>query len=309
MVAGVRGAFQVASGALLWGTIGLAYSFVHEAGILAVSSLRAAIATCALLAYMACTRRLSALKRLAEPRILITCLFGAVAVTTFQVCLFAAIRSAGVAMATLLAIGSAPVFTGVFSILRKQRPEPGWLLATILGIAGLGLICLPSGTAAAIPLPGVIYALAAGTAYSASTIAAKSLTTAGIQPQAVTTAYFTGAALMLSPAAAITGGTIELSSPSEFLAIAWLGIMATSVAYCLYVSGLSEVTAPSAALLGLAEPLTAAAIGFALLKEEASTAGILGMTLITSGITASVLSAWVRSRREISQQDFTTGHS
>ncbi|MFI9824364.1 DMT family transporter [Streptomyces sp. NPDC052013] len=297
MGAAVRGACQVTSGALLWGTIGLAHSFVHEAGILAVSSLRAAIAACVLLIYMACMRTTSGLKRLAESRNLLICLVGAIAVTAFQIFLFAAIRSAGVAMATLLAIGSAPVFTGVVGLLQKQRLELGWLLATILGITGLGLICIPSKSASVIPLLGVTYALAAGTAYTAYTIAAKSLTTAGIQPQAVTTAYFTGAALLLSPTVAVTGGIRGLSSPSAILAVAWLGIIATSVAYVLYLRGLSEVTAPSAALLGLAEPLMAAVIGYLLLKEEASARSVTGMALIIAGIVCSISSTWSRNRR------------
>ncbi|MFF3313550.1 DMT family transporter [Streptomyces sp. NPDC002952] len=300
MDAAVRSACQVTSGAVLWGTIGLAHSFVHEASILAVSSLRAAIAACVLLAYMACMRTLPTLQKLTEPRNLLTCLVGAVAVTAFQVFLFAAIRSAGVAMATLLAIGSVPVFTGTAALLRKQRPEPGWLPAAVLGITGLGLICIPSGSTPAIPLLGAICALAAGIAYSAYTMAAKSLITAGVQPHAVTTAYFTAAALFLSPAIAVTGDMRELSSPSALLAVAWLGIMATSVAYCLYLRGLSGLAASSAALLGLAEPLTAAAIGFLLLREEASAENITGMVLIATGIVLSALSPRVRDQRDLS---------
>ncbi|MET8509489.1 EamA family transporter [Streptomyces sp. NPDC004787] len=275
---------------MLWGTIGLAHSFVDKTGILTISGLRAALAACALLAYMAYTRSLSSMKILAEPKRFVACLAGTLSVTAFQILLFSAMRAAGVAVATLVAIGSAPVFTGVFDFLRKQRPGPGWIVCTVLGIAGLTLMSIPSEASVVTPR-GVIYALAAGMSYSGYAIAAKSLAAAGIQPQTIATGYFSGAALLLLPAAFIAEGSPRgLPVPSQALAIVWLGIMATAVAYCLYFRGLSDVTASTAAMLGLAEPLTAAAIGFLLLEEKATAGAIAGMIFLAAGIVISILS-------------------
>ena len=68
----------------------------------------------------------------------------------YQVCFFAGVARAGVALGTLVTIGSGPVFTGLLSwVLLRERPGRAFVLATLLALAGLGLSpsTAPSGRA------------------------------------------------------------------------------------------------------------------------------------------------------------------
>src|SRR5690606_37928664 len=58
------------------------------------------------------------------------------AIAAFQWGYFTGIRLTCVAVGTLLAIGSAPVWAGVIAALRAGRPSRRWALATALTIAG-----------------------------------------------------------------------------------------------------------------------------------------------------------------------------
>ncbi|HEY1644283.1 MAG TPA: EamA family transporter [Streptosporangiaceae bacterium] len=83
-----------------------------------------------------------------------------------QLCFFSAVRLTGVAAGTVLAIASAPVFTGIVSRLTGGTPLTGrWLIATVAAIAGCAIL-VTGGKAAGAQLGGVGLALLAGFCYS-----------------------------------------------------------------------------------------------------------------------------------------------
>ena len=57
------------------------------------------------------------------------------------------------------------------------------------------------------------------------------------------------------------------------------------VAYLLYASGLRSVTAAETTTIGLAEPLTAAALGVIVLHEPVLVTSVVGGALILAGLT------------------------
>jgi DME family drug/metabolite transporter len=59
----------------------------------------------------------------------------------YQVCFFAAVQQAGVALGTLVTIGSGPVFAGLLAlaVLEEILSRP-WVVATALCVLGLGLL-------------------------------------------------------------------------------------------------------------------------------------------------------------------------
>ena len=68
-------------------------------------------------------------------------LIGGVGVALYQISFFSAVRSTGVAVGTLTAIGSAPALTGVIAFLiTKEVPSRRWFGAT--GITTVGIIFL-----------------------------------------------------------------------------------------------------------------------------------------------------------------------
>jgi drug/metabolite transporter, DME family len=63
-----------------------------------------------------------------------------------------------------------------------------------------------------------------------------------------------------------------------------LGLVATAAAYLLFAAGLHRVAVARAATLSLAEPLTAATLGVALLGERLTTAGLAGVAALVGGL-------------------------
>jgi DME family drug/metabolite transporter len=64
----------------------------------------------------------------------------------------------------------------------------------------------------------------------------------------------------------------------------WLGLATITLAYTLFTWGLQRLTAATAATLTLAEPLTAAVLGIAVLGERLSPAEIGGLVVLGAGL-------------------------
>ena len=62
------------------------------------------------------------------------------AVSAYQLAFFAAVADTGVAVGTIVALGSAPTLAGLFEwLLDRRRPEPRWAVATALACVGVAL--------------------------------------------------------------------------------------------------------------------------------------------------------------------------
>jgi drug/metabolite transporter, DME family len=173
------------------------------------------------------------------------------------------VRLTGVAIGTVVAIGSAPVLTGLISKLTGGGAlTRRWMLATACAVGGCAVL-VSGGRAAGVNLGGVGLALAAGLCYSCYAVAAARLISRGTGARAVMGALFGGGAVVLAPVLAATS-TGWLLSARGLAVTVYLGVVTTVVAYLLYGRGLRTVPAPAAVTLGLAEPLVAALLGLAL---------------------------------------------
>lgn len=124
--------------------------------------------------------------------------------------------------------------------------------------------------------------MVAGAAYAVYTVAAKELLAGHGQVQ-VMAVLFGGGALLLVPVAALhpvgwlatlRGGLVALH----------LGLVATAAAYVLFAASLRRVAVARAATVSLAEPLTAAILGVALVGERLTTAGVAGAAVLMAGL-------------------------
>jgi DME family drug/metabolite transporter len=206
-------------------------------------------------------------------------------VAVYQLAFFAAVADTGVAVGTIVALGSAPTLTGAFEwLLERRRPEPRWIAGTALACAGVALLALAGGDAS-VSLPGVALAVGAGGAYAMYTLDAKRLLSAGHAPEAVMAAAFGLGAIVLVPALAASGPGWLLDADGLALAL-FLGAVPTALAYVLFARGLRRLTASETATLTLAEPLTAAALGTLVLAEPMTAASALGAGLVLAGMLA-----------------------
>src|SRR3954449_3897530 len=82
-------------------------------------------------------------------------ILAAAAVATYQVSFFAAVADTGVAVGTIVAIGSGPAIAGAIEwALDRRTPTKAWAVATALALTGVAVLALQSGDAT-ISLPGV----------------------------------------------------------------------------------------------------------------------------------------------------------
>ncbi|HEX6023898.1 MAG TPA: EamA family transporter [Solirubrobacter sp.] len=219
------------------------------------------------------------------------------AVASYQLAFFAAVADTGVAVGTIVALGSAPALAGGIEwAVSGRAPQRSWAMATALACAGVALLAL-AGADASISLPGVLLALVAGASYAGYTLAAKRMLGDGHGTETVMAGAFGLGAVVLLPVLAITG-VGWIAEPGGAALVIFLGVVPTAAAYLLFARGLKRLSAAETATLTLAEPLTAALLGVLVLSERMSSPAALGAALILGGLL--VLAApEVRRSREI----------
>ncbi|SPL94470.1 Permease of the drug/metabolite transporter (DMT) superfamily [[Actinomadura] parvosata subsp. kistnae] len=262
---------------VLWGTAGTAGLLV-SADSVALAAARLVIGGAAL-ALLAGAELKSAVK----PGVLL----GAVAVAAYQLCFFAAVSRTGVAIGTVVAIGSGPVFTGLLSwLLHGRRPTKRWSTATAAAICGCAALIVGGGAeAGAQVVPGIALALLGGLLYAFYAVMAAQAIGRGGGSNAVMGMMFGGAALIMTPVLALSG-IGWLAEPRALLAVLYLGLGTTALSYFLYGRGLRTTPVATAATLSLAEPAVAALLGVVVLGERLAPVSIAGLVLLGLSLVA-----------------------
>ncbi|MEF3405381.1 EamA family transporter [Agromyces sp. CCNWLW203] len=215
---------------------------------------------------------------------------GAAGVLAYQPAFFAGTAANGVAVGTVVALGSAPVITGGLDwALRRRYPGHRWAVATAIATLGVGILATATGgggaadgTVGADPL-GLIASLGAGASYAVYTLAAKALLDRGWSGSSSMGALFGTAAVFSVPVLATTDASWLATGPGLAMAL-WLGLVTTTVAYLLFGYGLGGLTPATVSTLTLAEPLTAGILGVALLGEALSAGALIGLLVLAAGI-------------------------
>lgn len=219
---------------------------------------------------------------------------GAAGVLAYQPAFFAGTAANGVAVGTVVALGSAPVITGGLDwALRRRYPGHRWAIATAIATLGVGILAVATGggatgtavgtmTAGADPL-GLAASLGAGASYAVYTLAAKALLDRGWSGASSMGALFGTAAVFSIPLLAMTDASWLATGPGLAMAL-WLGLVTTTVAYLLFGYGLGGLAPATVSTLTLAEPLTAGILGVAVLGEALTAGALAGLTVLAVGI-------------------------
>ena len=124
---------------------------------LAIGAARLAVGGVALLAF-ALSRRAFAQRRWPIWIVLIA----AACMAAYQLFFFAGVARTGVAVGTIVGIGSAPILAGALGFLaRGERPGNRWAVATLLAVTGCGLLIAAGRSIHVDPL-GLLLATGAG---------------------------------------------------------------------------------------------------------------------------------------------------
>jgi drug/metabolite transporter, DME family len=267
--------------AVLFGTTGTAQALGPDgASSLSVGAGRIAIGGAALVALVLVTGALRDGIYWAPGPVLA----GALGVAAYQLCFFTAVDTTGVAVGTIIAIGSGPAFTGLLGlVLRRRRPNRRWAFATALTVVGAALLMLAVSGGGDVDPTRVALGLGAGASYALYAVASKAMLEAGHRPEGVMAVAFGLGGGLLAPILAF-GDTAWLAAPEGAALALYLGLIPTALAYVLFAKGLEKLPAPSVATLTLAEPLTAATLGVIILGERPGAVAALGALLVLSGL-------------------------
>lgn len=264
--------------AVLWGTVGTTQTFLTD-GInpLTVAMMRSAVGGGTLL-FIAILMRKIKFRHWAWKYTF----FAALSMALFQPLFFSSVRLTGVAIGTVVTIGSSPVFAGLIDWLYfKNKPTRTWGVATLLAIVGCLLLFVNKGEATVNPV-GIAMALGAGTAFAIYTHVSKALMEKEEALPAVAMT-FSISALLLCPISLVYG--IEwVGQSANWLPLAFMGVFGTSIAYLLFLTGLQKISSSSAVTLSLGEPLTAAILGVFLVGEYLSVTAWIGVAMLLGGI-------------------------
>jgi DME family drug/metabolite transporter len=277
-----RGAWMVLAAGVLWGTTGTAQAFAPAGATpLAIGAVRLLVGGTALLLF-------ALLRRQLRPRgwPWLPTLTVVAGIALYQVCFFAAVARTGVAVGTVVAIGSAPMLAGLLGLmLLGERPTRRWFFATLLAVGGCTLLVAAGSDLQSdlhVDASGVLLALGAGAAYALYTIASRELLRVQ-PPDAVTAVAFFGGALILLPLLFFVD-LAWLAEPRGALVALHLGLITTALAYILYIRALLTVPTATAVTLALMEPLTATTLGVLLLGERLTGPAIAGILLLLAGL-------------------------
>ena len=275
--------------ALLWGTTGTAAAMAPGVGPLAIGA--AAMGVGGLLQAAAASRVMFTHRGglTAEWR---TVMLSAGAVAVFPLAFYSSMRLAGVAVGTVVSIGSAPPAAAVIERIVDHQPlSRGWALGTTAGVSGVLALALAhpgepgpaTTTAAAQPVLGIALGLLAGFTYALYSWGAARVMRSGLPSRPVMGAVFGLGGILLLPVLAFTGAPI-ITSGSHLVVAAYLAIVPMFLGYILFGHGLATVAASTATTVSLLEPAVAALLAVIVLREHLPPMGWLGLGLLFASL-------------------------
>ena len=278
------GVWFVLGAALLWGTTGTAQAFAPSGfDPMVIGALRLLVGGVALLGLTLYRRELGRLRDWNWLPLFMAAVFTA----SYQLCFFAAVARTGVAVGTIVGIGSAPVIGGFLGrVFRGETLSRRWLIATSLALAGCSLLSLSGGDIAIDPV-GILLAVGAGAAYAAYTLMIKGLL-AKHAPNAVMALVVCLGAILISPV--LVNCELDwLLQPRSIGVVTHLGLATMALSYWLFARGLQTVQVATAVTLSLAEPMTAATLGIVVLGEQLNAQAFTGISLIFAGLVVLIM--------------------
>ncbi|GAB4229069.1 MAG: EamA family transporter [Elainellaceae cyanobacterium] len=284
---GRLGLLLIVCSAVLWGTVGVFVQTIYqltETNPLSIGFFRLAISVPTL--FLVCFYRLGwGMFQIARREFILMLLIGALT-AFYQVCYFAAITYVGVAAATLITLCTAPVWVALLASRLLREPLTwGITLAGMLAIGGTALLIglqSAQGAMRSSALLGVGLALSSALGYACVTLGSRLLAGRYHPLQTLTVSFAAGAALLLP--VALMAGLVVHYPIAGWMSLLYLGIVTTAFAYLLYFRGIRHLSATTASIAALFEPLTSTVLAWWLFQEQLGESGPLGALMLLAAI-------------------------
>lgn len=277
----------VIAAGILWGTGGIAGNVLQHGGLSAagVGLWRLGAAAVVLIGWHAVAGSLDRL--LVEQHTLRRLLGNGVLLAGFQACYFAGVPLLGVGIATLVTLGSAPVMVAIAHAVR-QRAIPSGRTCGALVLAVLGLVAVVVGGGSTNPssgghVLGLVWCLVSAGGFAALTVRQQRIISACPALTSVTIVFSSGA-LVLLPVAVLAGPVLPAVDTRSVGLVLYLGLLPTALAYAAYFAGLARVSATSAAVTAMLEPITAGVLSLVLLGERLGPLAVAGSLAVVAAI-------------------------
>jgi len=281
------GLLQITAAGFLWGTTGVVVQLVRQSTGLSpvdIGFYRLAIAAVVLVVLL--RRRLHLIFAAARSAPLLIMVAGT-GLGAYQALYFLAVAKGGVAVATVVSLGLAPILIAAWEAVRSGRmPARSTLCSLAAAVAGLALMTGSGATpteAAPQPLLGLLAAIGSGLGYAATTVISRRISHR-VEPLVLTATTTATGALTLLPIVLLSGGIVFPAQLRPIAMLAYLGVVTTAVAYALFYAGLRTTPGSAAVVLTLFEPLTAAVLAVVILGEPASLPAVAGGVLLLGAV-------------------------
>ncbi|MFA0629896.1 DMT family transporter [Vibrio sp. 10N.222.49.A3] len=277
------GTLAILFASILWGTTGTAASFAPDLSPLAIGAFSMGVGGL-MQAGLAYRKILFAFDKLLQNKKLLA--VSALALAIYPLAFYSSMKLSGVAIGTVVSIATAPFFSALLECLisKKNNINKRWLTSFAIGVVGIGLLVFSESSSTNesgddLKLLGIALGLVAGLCYAIYSWATKALIDKGIKSQAAMGSIFGLGAMLLLPTLWFTGENL-FSSQINVLVISYLTLIPQCLGYIAFSFGLRHVTASSANLLTLFEPVVAAVLAVCVVGELIPFIGWLGMFLI-----------------------------
>ncbi|NDP43592.1 MAG: DMT family transporter [Aromatoleum sp.] len=282
----LSGVLKLALVALIWGGTFIAGRIATMEMSPATAALWRYLIACAALVIAAFALE-GGLPRLSQRQWVAVTLLGATGVFAYNLCFMFGMKTVAAGRASLIvALNPAMIMLGSALILR-ERIEARKVLGIAIALAGAAIVigrgnplALLSGAA------GTGEALMFGCALSwmAFTLIAKRVMR-GLSPLAMTTYASLLGTVMLALAVTLTGAEfIPHFSPAGAVALVFLGVLGTAVAFVWFNDGVRVLGPSRAAVFINLVPVAAVTLGVLLLGETVDAPVIAGGALVVTGV-------------------------
>lgn len=277
------GVLAILFAAFVWGTTGTAATFAPDVSAAAIGAAAMGLGGIAqaLVAARGIARARAALWK--QRRLLI---LGAVAVAIYPLAFYGAMRLAGVTVGTVVTIGSAPLLSALIEyLLDRRRLTCRWLIGALVGLVGMGLICVAENAshgavigADSVPL-GVFLGLVGGFTYALYSWTARRMMLDAIRPPVAMGATFGLGGLLLMPVLVMSGGPFLASWTNAAVGL-YMAAVPMFLGYLAFGYGLARVRASMATVITLFEPVVAAILAVLIVGERLPASGWIGVGMV-----------------------------